>query len=476
MATNNIDDQPALSLNDFSVKIFKTEMFNPNVYNKIINHDGISQEEKRKLKLWHKQKYNGNKVDVVYDFSAKCKKDGFARVYANKGLSLSTFVREIRNALAADYYWDLDMVNAHPTILLKMCKEKSWVCDCLERYVNDRQEVLKEIDEHYQLILPAKQTINSLVYLGGVPMLKNKDDEYDYLLKFRIEMSKIAENIKDANPKIFKLVSKNKNSEREMLSSCMSYVLTTEEHKILTAMNNYLESNGRNVDILMYDGCGVRKKNGEPCFPQKVMEDCEAHILEATKYPIKLAIKPMDTTLQWDEEVDPNELLYKTMGYPIIKEQFEATRFKVKDPICYCEEKNGKIVMRSSVDMKEVYTNLYCIVKIEADSKDGRTVFYKQERFISEWFADPNIRTYEDMNIYPPPMVCPEGTYNMWKGFSIQKSFAPSSNNLQPFFTHLNILVNGNEAGYHHMIKWLAQLFQQAGHCCLCLEVRKFHA
>jgi hypothetical protein len=204
-----------LSLYDFSVKICKTEVFNPNMYNKIINHQGISQDKKKKLKLWHKKKYNGNKVDVVYDFSAKCKKDGFARVYADKGLSLSTLVREIRNALAADYYWDLDMVNAHPTILLEMCKDKSWVCKHLERYVNNRQKVLAESEEHYNLTLRAKQTINSQVYLGGVPIVKKNDDEYDFLLQFRMEMGKIAENIKVANPKIFKMVSKNKNTERK---------------------------------------------------------------------------------------------------------------------------------------------------------------------------------------------------------------------------------------------------------------------
>jgi hypothetical protein len=77
-------------------------------------------------------------------------------------------------------------------------------------------------------------------------------------------------------------------------------------------MNNFLDSNGRNVDILMYDGCGVRKLNGEPRFPQKLLEECETHILDTTYYPMKLAIKPMDTTLEFDEddEVDENEKLY----------------------------------------------------------------------------------------------------------------------------------------------------------------------
>jgi putative DNA primase/helicase len=90
-------------------------------------------------------------------------------------------------------------------------------------------------------------------------------------------------------------------------------------------------------------------------------------------------------------------------------------------------------------------------------------VTYDRVAFVNEWFKDPDICTYEDMNIYPPPMVCPEGTYNMWKGYAIEKAYAPSSKNLQPFFNHLKIFVNDDEKGFDYMIKWLAQLFQQPG-------------
>jgi len=43
------------------------------------------------------------------------------RLYANGGLSLQSIKRRIRHTVAGDLYDDVDMVNAHPTILAQLC-------------------------------------------------------------------------------------------------------------------------------------------------------------------------------------------------------------------------------------------------------------------------------------------------------------------------------------------------------------------
>eukprot|EP00775_Hariotina_reticulata_P001190 gene1190-1528_t len=172
----------------------------------------------------------------------------------------------------------------------------------------------------------------------------------------------------------------------------------------------------------------------------------------------------MNTSLVFEEdnEDEDYEQLYEKMGYPTIKREFEKTHFKVKSPICYCEVKyNGSLEIRKSADMSEVYKNMYCIVRIK-DKKNGVPQYIK-EKFIHCWYDDPDILTYEDMNTYPPPLVCPPQTYNMWQGFAIQNSYAPSSNNIQPFIEHLKVMVGDDEKGLDHFVKWLAQAFQQPG-------------
>jgi hypothetical protein len=49
---------------------------------------------------------------------------GVGRVYVANVLGLQGFSKDIRNALAAGLYWDVDMVNAHPTILVQLCQKK----------------------------------------------------------------------------------------------------------------------------------------------------------------------------------------------------------------------------------------------------------------------------------------------------------------------------------------------------------------
>ena len=46
----------------------------------------------------------------------------YGRFYAIKSLSLQNIPREIRHTIAKEYYVDIDIKNAHPEFLLKLCK------------------------------------------------------------------------------------------------------------------------------------------------------------------------------------------------------------------------------------------------------------------------------------------------------------------------------------------------------------------
>jgi parallel beta-helix repeat protein len=47
------------------------------------------------------------------------------RMFAKGALSLQSFPRAIRATLAHSFYYDIDMVNAHPVILSHLCKSKN---------------------------------------------------------------------------------------------------------------------------------------------------------------------------------------------------------------------------------------------------------------------------------------------------------------------------------------------------------------
>lgn len=463
------------SMTTFGMKMVKQERFNPDTMALVLRHDGIDEITKKKLKQYFKKRTNGNVVEVNYDFPKKYKDDGLARLYADKGLSLQSFQGDIRNALGRDYYFDVDMKNAHPTILLKLCQDNNWACPNLKHYVENRDEVLLEISEKLDLSKSdAKTTMNTLLYLGSVPF-NARSEEYTFLSDYSKEIFSIATNCKNANPDIFKKVAKKQENERKNISTTLSFVLTTEENKILMCMNNYLEKNGRNVDVFIYDGCWVRRLPNEKDLDETILIDTEKYIKDTTGYDIKLAVKPLVSSLTFskskaelikDTEKKRLDEKYKTESYEKVKENFETRFFKVMNPMCYCEElEDGEIISRSKATMMDVFQNKYCMVKIpnevENDDEDDDFHYDEKHPFLKMWMEDVNIRTYTKMDMYPPPLECPSNVYNLFNGFAIQRSYAPSSGNVQPFLDHLMLLVNDDEESFQYHLKWHAHTFQK---------------
>lgn len=146
--------------------------------------------------------------------------------------------------------------------------------------------------------------------------------------------------------------------------------------------------------------------------------------------------------------------------YDFVKEIFERTRFKIRHPICYCEETpEGDIVMRSDDKFKKAYVNLYCKKWVKINGNLVEAI----EPFIKHWYADPHIRTYEKMEMFPPPLKCPKKVYNLWNGFAAERMTCQSSGNVTPFLDLIELCVNHDQNGKDYLIKWLAQLIQEPG-------------
>ena len=52
---------------------------------------------------------------------------------------------------------------------------------------------------------------------------------------------------------------------------------------------------------------------------------------------------------------------------------------------------------------------------IELSHKYYSLIFLKSEGgCIKEWYFDSTMKAYDDMNIYPPPLICPPNKFNLW--------------------------------------------------------------
>lgn len=434
-----------------TLKYVKQELFNPDYIRLLLNHDGLAYETKQLLKKYFKRRQAGNRVDTVYDYAKEYATYNIGRVYVNHSLGLQSFERDIRNALAQDLYWDIDMVNAHPTILLQACKKNGWTCDRLEHYVYNREQVLTDIMEHYGCsVKDAKNLMIRMMFLGhpeswvGDSVCEINNNHLDWVIGFRQELETIAKNVYNNETDISTIISRKRKKTIQQKHSCaLSLYLQSEEHKILMAIDRSLASQGRNMDVYIYDGGLVRKLKDEEELPESILKKCEEDVKEMTGYGVKLVVKPLETSFQVPDAVDE----YKTL-----KEEFEKTHFKVMRPLLYVEQlSDGDFYMRDPAELKNAYVN-------KTFKKDSEDV-----PFIDMWLRDPKIRTYDNIDFLPPPLVCPKETFNMWRGFAIELSDVASSCNIQPFIDHTDIMVKHDEKGREYVLDYFAQMLQQPG-------------
>lgn len=436
-----------------NMQYVKQEFFNPNAMRALLNHEGLSYSQKQMLQKYHKKRENGNCVQTVYDWCKEYATYNIGRVYVNHSLGLQGFERDVRNALAQGLYWDLDMVNAHPTILLQTCKSKGWTCELLQHYVENRQQVLTEIMEHYGCqSKDAKNLMIRMMFLGfpdawvGDTVCENSSKPLPFVVSFKQELQTIANNVWMTFTEISDIVKrKKKRTEQQKVSSCLSLFLQGEEHKILMAIDEALKIEGRSMDTYIFDGGLVRKLSDENELPATIIKKCEEHVKNVTTYDIKLIVKDLETSFKFDD--GENVADYRNM-----KKEFEKTHFKTMCPLMYVEQKaDGSFYFRDTKELCGAFRNKYCYVL-------GDKV-----RFIDCWLDDPTIRTYDKVDFLPPPLHCPADTFNMWTGFAVERLNVESSGYIEPFLKHISVLTNHNEQGSKYFINWLADMFQRPG-------------
>jgi hypothetical protein len=185
-----------------SLKYFKQEFFDPNAMATLLRHDGIDYATKQLLHKYYKRRENGNRVSTMYDFCKDYASSGVGRVFVANSLGLQGFSKDIRNALASGLYWDVDMVNAHPTILVQLCEQKGWNCAGLKHYVENRDQVIGDIMAHYGCShSDAKNLMLRLVFLGhpqawvGASICELSSQHLPYILGLKKELETIATNV-----------------------------------------------------------------------------------------------------------------------------------------------------------------------------------------------------------------------------------------------------------------------------------------
>ena len=410
----------------------KTEMFDVEFARELKSHPDICREDKLRISRYLKKCENVNHIKVSYKLGKKVRDvANVGRLCAENGMSLQSFPRDQRAALAQRYYWDVDIVNAIPTLILQYCERQGFECGALKRYVECREEVLDEVMRQVGIERwEAKQRIVAL-YNGG-----SSEGLTPYIVRdLAPEARRIIENVWKTNTEVLKWIKKEPN----YMGRGMSFFFQTEERKVLLAMDRALAKRGRSLDVLIHDGGLVRKKEGETEFPSRILKEVETDLKTETGYSIRLAVKPMETTIEREGYDD---------DYVAKKRQFEETgwkgaiHFKLRHPPCFVALRDDSMEQLSKTDLEQNEQNNLL--------GDGTP-------FLKRWLVDAEMKEYQKVGFYPK-REAPEGVFNVWRGF---RNEPKEGADFSVFHEVLWLIANHDKVVFDYIENYFAHIIQK---------------
>lgn len=328
----------------------KCEKHNIDLINTLINTEEVPKKDITILRKIKKDFNNNNCIIVSY----KKSQHNIGRRYAEKH-GFQKLSGRTRRSAAFKHYWDIDIVNSQPTILLNLCIQNNWSCVHLKYYCENREIVLNDIMGHYNVDKDsAKNLILRLFFGGSESTWKNEVTNCDFdflalpfLKKIEDEIKYIRLQIFADNTHIIPIAEKLCNSKiksdtytfpPDTQRTVLALKLQDEEDKILSCISTFFDTIGRPLVVWLYDGGYIMKKEGERFFPDDIIEKAIEYIKEHTNYDIALKIKEM--VWEYSTKIDDPDIVPYGI---IVNDNYAADIFVnlcMKDKIIFT---NGKI-------------------------------------------------------------------------------------------------------------------------------------
>ena len=339
-----------------------------------------------------RQEQYQTEIRVHYLPSKRMSEHTLGRIYAYTTSYFSPLVKygglqnmkkEYRAYLCEHSHWDVDLENAHPSILYSLLQKLNKLGDSRETidippllmdYVYGRDALLKKIVALFRLssATQAKKLLLRLMYGGTMdawrteykvaPLDPNIIGEFRLLLEklenFPSHLEKVSLSLYNmAEFSILKQAITTTNpkdkEEKEMepnLKSFLSLLLSDLEKQILLFSERYLaESQKRSLEVLIHDGGLLRRLPNESQFPKELLVNLNTAAQEHFGFSkIKFVNKPFDLSLRDDIHKEPQFQL--EFDYSKWKFHFEEHR-----DLCYISQE--KFFFMADNKQTNIYKN-----------------------------------------------------------------------------------------------------------------------
>jgi hypothetical protein len=387
----------------------------------------------------------------LYAYSLTTLLEAGGRLYC--GYSIQGLQSKFRGFLM-NHTTDIDMKNAHPVILKYICSLHNIQCPNLEYYIANREVILSEFEDRAEGKKAFLQAVNDNKPNRKITnkCFKNFEKEMRDLQRLITSIPEYL-NIKSSVPE---------HKKHNWDGSAINRILCMYENKILQACISAINQKNIEIAVLMFDGLMVYgnfyddnellkyiENFVNEQFPNLNMKwDYKEHNAEI-QIPTGFVIKPEPMT--FEEISEQKSLTAKRI------EKFEETHLKIINKGVYLIEFPDKIIIKTKKQLTDAYEHLQVLFT-------GEGMFVP---FITYWtFNNPNIRSKDDMDVYPDESLCPTNIYNLWKPFAgkllinEQPEFTRNTNAIQFFKNHILILCDHDVAVAEYFEKWIAQMLQ----------------
>lgn len=378
----------------------------------------------------------------IYSYTLETPLDVGGRLYC--GNSIQGLSSIIRGFLFGNTTTDIDMKNAHPTILRYLCKLHKFPCPNLSYYIDNRDEILLQFgdDGKTEFLKCVNDSKPSKKYKNN-KLFKDFDKECKDIQTFVTQLE-CYKHIVDTVPL---------NKSYNWYGSAINRIMCVYENKILQEVISVLNKRGIEISVLMFDGL---MPYGNFYDDSDLLKEIEQHV--ETKFEglnMKFTYKEHKNVIQLPTDYQVEKEV-NMLSFEIVSDEFEKQHAKIINKGVFIKQLETDVIFMSKQHIKSSYENMI----YKKQNKEGEL---KEANFINDWLVNnPKQKCYDDVGVYPDPSKCPPNIFNMWRPFEMEfiNEYEEKKEELEIILNHIRILCNNEVEIYEYFIRWIAQMIQ----------------
>jgi len=325
-------------MNITNQEIILTEKINLQDANRLIYSDHLDTLGVSSLEKYLKEYKKENKINVSY----KDNQLGRLKIKATSIkddetlMTMPCMYNTMKAVLCKGIYYDVDICNAHPTLLSQLCEFNNIECPKLNHYIKNRKRIIQKSGKN-------KNEYKKVLYKM---MFNRYDKKYDdqFLNDFNNELNIITKKLLDIYPSFI-----NPNIHDNQTGQAMAILCQQMEKLCLLGLYQYCKENKYEVGALIHDGLHISSK------PDLI--EMEKYIKDKLDINIKLEIKEfqeinMDKIHFCKNEVEGSEIIIKDLQDILIRSNNDL--FILYDNVWYNDDKKIKFVIKNIIKKYDI--------------------------------------------------------------------------------------------------------------------------